>query len=144
MMTMPLQSEHVPAKPEVRFIEGTEGTVQAIRAWWYPGTSTGFEFVYPREQAMRLAERARTSVLTTANTAASAEGAKASEPTRVSSSDEVPPRSSEPIKEAPMMFDVPPATVPPLPDGASPLTPWLGALSLAMGTVANRGPQLRT
>src|SRR5688572_29100081 len=35
MMTMPLQSEHVPAEPEVRFIEGTERTVPAIRAWWY-------------------------------------------------------------------------------------------------------------
>jgi hypothetical protein len=127
MMSMPIQSDHVPSKPEVHFIEGMEGTVPALRAWWYPGSSTGYEFVYPREQAMRLAERARTPAVTTTDT--------------VSSAGEDKP-VSESIDDDPGYVDVPPA-LPPFLDGAAGLTPWLGAMSIAMGTLAHRGPQLR-
>ena len=39
--------------PEVRFTESTAGAPPAIRAWWYPYDSTGFEFIYPKGQAGR-------------------------------------------------------------------------------------------
>ena len=31
------------------------GSPEAIKAWFYPGETTGFEFVYPREQAEKAA-----------------------------------------------------------------------------------------
>jgi hypothetical protein len=31
------------------------GSPEAIKAWFYPGEATGFEFVYPREQAKKAA-----------------------------------------------------------------------------------------
>jgi hypothetical protein len=51
--------------PEVRFMETASGTPPAIRTWWYPGERTGYEFIYPKEQARRLAMGASQPVLTT-------------------------------------------------------------------------------
>ncbi len=51
---------------------GTNGTngaaaagTNAIKIWFYPGNSVGHEFIYPRSQAMRIASRTGSSVLTT-------------------------------------------------------------------------------
>ena len=54
-----------PEEPEVRFMETRSSVPHAIRTWWYPGDSTGFEFIYPKEQALLLAKGAGASVLTT-------------------------------------------------------------------------------
>jgi hypothetical protein len=51
--------------PEVRFMETASGTPAAIRTWWYPGERAGYEFIYPKEQAHRLAKGASQPVLTT-------------------------------------------------------------------------------
>lgn len=51
--------------PEIRFMETASGTPAAIRTWWYPGERTGYEFIYPKEQARRLAMGASQPVLTT-------------------------------------------------------------------------------
>ena len=51
--------------PEVRFMETAAGTPAAIKTWWYPGERTGYEFVYPKDQARRLAQGASQPVLTT-------------------------------------------------------------------------------
>src|SRR5688572_18009564 len=45
----------VPEKPEVRFMETASNMPHAIRTWWYPAESIGFEFIYPKEQARLLA-----------------------------------------------------------------------------------------
>jgi hypothetical protein len=55
----------VPEKPEVRFMETASTMPHAIRTWWYPADSIGFEFIYPKEQARLLAKGAGGSVLTT-------------------------------------------------------------------------------
>ena len=55
----------VPEKPEVRFMETASSMPHAVRTWWYPGDSTGFEFIYPKEQARLLAKGLSESVLTT-------------------------------------------------------------------------------
>jgi hypothetical protein len=55
----------VPEKPEVRFMETASTTPHAIRTWWYPADSIGFEFIYPKEQATMLAKGAGDAVLTT-------------------------------------------------------------------------------
>ena len=72
LLAIPFYSTDRPSdEPQVRFMEtpaqaasGAAGT-NAIKIWFYPGTATGHEFIYPREQAMRIASRTGQSVLTT-------------------------------------------------------------------------------
>ena len=71
LLAIPYYSNARPTdKPEVRFMEtpaqasGAAGT-NAIKIWFYPGNSTGHEFIYPRSQAMRIAARTGQPVLTT-------------------------------------------------------------------------------
>jgi len=54
-----------PEKPEVRFMESASSMPHAIRTWWYPADSTGFEFIYPKDQARLLAKGTDRGVLTT-------------------------------------------------------------------------------
>jgi len=66
VMSIPNYSVERPSdKPEIRFLESSETGPQAIKAWFYPGRTTGHEFIYPRSQAMKLAARTGESVLTT-------------------------------------------------------------------------------
>jgi hypothetical protein len=37
----------------------------AIKTWWYPGKAIGYEFIYPRAQALQLAKVTSQPVLTT-------------------------------------------------------------------------------
>lgn len=67
LLTIPVQRFDAPKEPEIRFMETAEGNPAAIKAWWYPGNTIGWEFIYPREQATRLAKAATAPVLTTAN-----------------------------------------------------------------------------
>jgi hypothetical protein len=53
-----------PERPEIRLIESS--TTPAVGTWWYPEMRQGWEFVYPRAQAMTLAKTAKDSILTTA------------------------------------------------------------------------------
>jgi cobalamin biosynthesis Mg chelatase CobN len=46
-------------------METASGSPVAIKTWWYPGEPTGYEFIYPKEQARRLAMGASQPVLTT-------------------------------------------------------------------------------
>jgi hypothetical protein len=71
LMAIPFYSNDRPSeKPEVRFMEtreaaaGTPGA-NAIKIWFYPGNTTGHEFIYPREQALKIAARTGETVLTT-------------------------------------------------------------------------------
>jgi LPXTG-motif cell wall-anchored protein len=68
LLTIPAQRTEAAAEPEIRFMETAEGTPPAIKAWWYPGNTIGWEFIYPKEQALKLAKAASSSVLTTAST----------------------------------------------------------------------------
>jgi hypothetical protein len=65
LLTIPAQRTEPSAEPEIRLMETAEGTPSAIKAWWYPGNTSGWEFVYPKEQALKLAKAASGSVLTT-------------------------------------------------------------------------------
>jgi len=67
LLTIPAQRTEAAAKPEIRFMETAAGTPQAIKAWWYPGNAIGWEFIYPKEQALKLAKAASGAVLTTAS-----------------------------------------------------------------------------
>jgi hypothetical protein len=105
--SIPARRLVVPEKPEVRFMETSASMPHAIRTWWYPGDGTGFEFIYPKQQARLLAQGSAQSVLTTqAQTTTAAETAT-DQLTRVSSSGQetnvdlkVAPAASTPAGEA--------------------------------------------
>jgi len=69
---------------EVRFMEAGAGSPPAIRTWWYPGERSGYEFVYPKQQARRIAQRSRQAVLTTRKDTTTAQETTGAELTRVS------------------------------------------------------------
>jgi hypothetical protein len=47
----------------VTFRETVEGATPAVQFWFYPNERTGKEFVYPKDQAVKIAARTRRSVL---------------------------------------------------------------------------------
>jgi len=50
---------------ELRFLETPAGKPAAVKTWWYPGNTIGKEFIYPKDQARKLAAATSTQVLTT-------------------------------------------------------------------------------
>ena len=74
LMAIPSYSLDRPSdKPQVRFMETAAGGSQAIKSWFYPGRTVGHEFIYPHEQALRLARRTHEPVLTTKTAEATSE-----------------------------------------------------------------------
>ncbi len=71
--------------PEVRFMETAKDVPAAIKTWWYPGERTGYEFIYPKDQARKLAQGASHPVLTTQAQTTTAEQTNTSDLARVSS-----------------------------------------------------------
>jgi LPXTG-motif cell wall-anchored protein len=80
----PAQRRDAAKDSEIRFMEASAGAPPAIKTWWYPGERTGYEFVYPKNQARRLAQRTRQDVLTTKAESTTAEQTNNGELTRVS------------------------------------------------------------
>lgn len=64
--TIPNQAAQAPNDPEIRFMEASSSVPPPIKTWWYPGKAIGYEFIYPRAQAMQLAKVTNEPVLTTA------------------------------------------------------------------------------
>ncbi len=70
LMAIPYYSTDRPSdQPQVRFLEtpaanGVAAT-NAIKIWFYPGRSTGHEFIWPRDKAVQLAKVTGQPVLTT-------------------------------------------------------------------------------
>ncbi|HET9361171.1 MAG TPA: hypothetical protein VFO58_15580, partial [Vicinamibacterales bacterium] len=65
LLTIPNKLAKAPENAEIRFMETPANTPSAIKTWWYPGNSTGYEFIYPRQQALLLAKVTSEPVLTT-------------------------------------------------------------------------------
>jgi hypothetical protein len=55
-LAIPTHRRIAGEKPIVRFHERPAGSPQAIKAWFYPGRTTGHEFVYPKKEAIELAK----------------------------------------------------------------------------------------
>ena len=87
-LTIPIDRDRTSDEPVVRMLESRSDSPYAIRAWWYPSEKTGFELVYPRHQAERLARSVNEPVLTSSATAAAL--AEANDLARVSPSGEEP------------------------------------------------------
>lgn len=63
-LSIPDQKLEPSDKPLVMFKETPAGAPETVKAWFYPGETTGYEFVYPHDQALKLAKATHTSVLT--------------------------------------------------------------------------------
>jgi len=60
-------------KPVILFTEAAAGAPPAVKVWFYPGESYGYEFAYPHDQAMKIAKATHEPVLSyTDNTTSSA------------------------------------------------------------------------
>ena len=64
--TIPNQLQSAPQNPEIRFMETRARMPLPIKTWWYPGKAIGYEFIYPRTQAVEIAKVTSEPVLTTA------------------------------------------------------------------------------
>jgi hypothetical protein len=58
------QRPEVSGETVVTFRETREGSTPAVQFWYYPGEKIGKEFIYPKDQAMRIAQRTGMEVRT--------------------------------------------------------------------------------
>jgi hypothetical protein len=72
ILAVPAERMEVTGETVVTFREQAEGGTPAVQYWYYPGDKIGHEFVYPREQAVRIAQRTGQNVLTADGEVASA------------------------------------------------------------------------
>ena len=63
LLTIPNQLRDIPKDPVVMFSETAQGQPDAVKSWNYPGERTGYEFIYPRAQAMIIAHQTHQPVL---------------------------------------------------------------------------------
>jgi hypothetical protein len=78
ILAVPAERLEVTGENVVTFRESAEGATPAVQYWYYPGDRIGHEFVYPKDQAMKIAKRTGQNVLST-------EGEISSSDSRVSS-----------------------------------------------------------
>jgi hypothetical protein len=78
ILAVPAERLEVTGENVVTFRESAEAATPAVQYWYYPGDRIGHEFVYPKDQATRIAARTGQNVLST-------EGEVSSSDARVSS-----------------------------------------------------------
>jgi len=61
---VPAERRDVTGETVVTFKETKEGTTPAVQYWYYPGESIGKEFIYPKDQALKIAARTGATVKT--------------------------------------------------------------------------------
>jgi hypothetical protein len=54
LLTMPAYRLDAAKDSEIRFLETPAGAPRAINAWWYVGDSTGYQFMYSKQQLAEL------------------------------------------------------------------------------------------
>jgi hypothetical protein len=63
LLTVQNQLRDIPKDSLVLFRETAQGQPDAIRSWNYPGERIGYEFIYPKDQALIIAHRTHQPVL---------------------------------------------------------------------------------
>jgi hypothetical protein len=102
-----------PRDPEVRFMETASGAPIAVRAWWAPGETTGYEFIYSKEQ---LAALNRGATAARSEEPAGIDAEPAGEPVAegpvagpdVVDGDGLPPEEPDLVAQAPVNEQAPP------------------------------------
>ena len=72
ILAVPAERLEVTGETVVTFRETSESATPAVQYWYYPGDRIGHEFVYPKDQAMRIAKRTGQNVLSMEGEVASA------------------------------------------------------------------------
>lgn len=67
IMAIPDYRVKTPTKTIVQFEERPAHTPEAVKAWFYPGDNYGVQFVYPHDQAVKIAQRTHQNVLAMRN-----------------------------------------------------------------------------
>jgi hypothetical protein len=80
------QRRDPPKDATVVFYESPRGTPAAVKSWWYPGETIGYQFIYPRSQAKQIAKNTGQPVLTTKTESTKSEETKSAELSRVDAS----------------------------------------------------------
>jgi len=153
VLTIPSERPRSSSKTVITFKETAAGEPPAIHVWWFPGDTTGREFVYPKTRATQIAKVANEPVLsmpqemmpnlTAPTTTQTDEAYKDTAVTTIQPSGQETPMQSAPEQTpaptpAPAQAPAPtPAPTPDLPHTASsmPLIGLIGLLStlLAVG-----------
>jgi hypothetical protein len=63
LLSVPNQLRDAPKDPVVMFKETAQGEPDAVKSFNYPGERIGYEFVYPKAQALVIAHRTHDKVL---------------------------------------------------------------------------------
>jgi len=63
LLALPATRIDSAPSPELRFLETASGAPPAIGSYWITGTGAGWEFVYPKDQATKLAINTKGSLL---------------------------------------------------------------------------------
>jgi len=63
LLTIQNQLRDIPKDPLVLFTETAQGQPGAVKSWNYPGERIGYEFIYPKDQAMIIAHQTHQPVL---------------------------------------------------------------------------------
>jgi hypothetical protein len=63
LLAIPDYRPDPPDKPIVNFEERPSNSPEALKAWFYPGDNTGWQFAYPHQRAVELAKRTNQNVL---------------------------------------------------------------------------------
>jgi len=61
---VPAERQEVTGDTVVTFREDSAAAMPAVQYWFYPGEKIGKEFIYPKDQALRIAQRTGGTVLT--------------------------------------------------------------------------------
>jgi hypothetical protein len=116
ILAIPEQKLDPSDKPVVMFAERPAGSPQAVKAWFYPGETIGNEFVYPKDQAMKIARDTHQSVLSMDETSATStdeerrDAMKSAKLSRVDESGTTTAYSTEQSAQAQPMTTTAPAT----------------------------------
>ena len=81
--TIPDQRRDAPKDATVAFYETPAGAPAAVKTWWYPGETIGYQFIYPRAQARQIAHNTGKAVLTTKTESSKSEETKTAALSRV-------------------------------------------------------------
>ena len=54
--TIPNRAMKAPKDAEIRFMETSAKVPPPVKTWWYAGKAIGYEFIYPRKQALEFAK----------------------------------------------------------------------------------------
>lgn len=100
VLTIPAERGTPPDKPEVTFAETRGGTPQALKKWWYPGETTGEEFIYPKGTPVMMAKASNLEMPARSNRAASAPSEPAPAPAEQQASSSATEPSYEPSSSA--------------------------------------------